>query len=359
MHAYEWSKKWLAALFLVGTMVTSLVGCGGNDNNYVITNLSSDGGVAASHTDSNLKNGWGIAFNPTGYAWIADNGTSKATIYDGSGVLQQPVVSIPDGIAGPANPTGIVFNGGSNFLISQNGQTATSLFIFSGEAGTISAWSPTVNFTTAITLFDGGSTGNVYKGLALANFNNAAYLYATDFHNRNIDVFDSNFNRVVLAGTFTDSSMPDGYSPFGIQAINNQIYVTYALRDSAAHDNINGAGFGFINVFDTGGNFIRRLVSNGPLNAPWGMALAPANFGEFSNALLVGNFGDGKINVFDPTTGNVRGTLIASDGRPLVIDGLWGLAFGNDLFGFSSGSLYFAAGPSNETNGLFGKIDLK
>lgn len=325
---------------------------------YATTALVSDDGTAA-NTDANLKNGWGIAFNPAGFVWVADNGTSKSTLYDGNGVPQSLVVSIPAGQAGAAAPTGIVFNSSQDFAVTQNGVSGASTFIFVGEAGTVSGWSPAVNMNSAVSVFDGGSAGNIYKGVALASSSGANHLYATDFHNGKVDVFDGSFTRVSLAGSFTDPSLPSGYAPYGIQAIGSNIYVSFAKQDTQAEDEVMGAGLGVVDVFDTGGNFIKQLVNGGTLNAPWGMAMAPANFGAFSNDLLVANFGDGKINAFDPDTGAYAGTLSTSDGNPIVIDGLWGIAFGNGINSQPTNTLFYAAGPAAESHGLYGRIDVQ
>ena len=309
--------------------------------------------------DTNLVNAWGLAFNPAGFVWVADNGTSKSTLYDGNGVPQSLVVTLADGQAGPAKPTGIVFNGTQDFKVSAAGLTGASPFIFAGEAGTISGWSPGVDLTHALTIVDNGASGAVYKGLANASFGGANYIYAADFHNNRVDVFDASFNKASLPGSFTDPSIPAGYAPFGIQAIGDKIYVTYAKQDGDAHDDVAGAGLGLVNVFDSGGNLIKQLVTGGALNAPWGVALAPADFGTFSGALLVANFGDGKINVFDPVNGSLLGTLGSADGLPIVIDGLWGIAFGNGINGQPTNTLFFTAGPDDEAHGAYGRIDVK
>ena len=288
--------------------LTSLVACGGssgsiNSQSFTSTVLVSDGAVSAPHTDPNLKNAWGIAFNPKGFVWVADNGTSVATLYDGNGVPQSLIVSIPNGTSGPANPTGIVFNGTTDFTVSQGGKSGVGAFIFSGEGGTITAWAPAVAPTNAIVMFDDGSGGAVYKGLALASNGTANFLYATDFHNNKIDVFDKNFAKVAMPGKFQDATLPAGFAPFGIQAIGAKLFVTYAKQDAAAHDNVDGSGLGFVDVFDTAGNLLQHFASAGPLNAPWGVAQAPGNFGRFSGDILIGNFGDGTINAFDPASG--------------------------------------------------------
>ncbi|NKJ47286.1 TIGR03118 family protein [Burkholderia sp. SG-MS1] len=347
-----------------GAALTSLVACGGSSDSlstqsFVSTMLVSDGSVAAAHTDSNLKNAWGVAFNPKGFVWVADNATSLATLYDGNGVPQSLVVSIPDGTAGPASPTGIVFNGTSDFSVTQGGKTGVGAFIFAGEGGTITAWAPAVAPTIAFVMFDGGSAGAVYKGLALANNGGANFLYATDFHNNRIDVFDRSFAKVAMPGKFEDSTLPAGFAPFGIQAIGTKLFVTYAKQDAAAHDNVDGAGLGFVDVFDTAGNLMQRFASAGPLNAPWGVTQAPANFGRFSGDVLIGNFGDGTINAFDPASGQLRGPVNLPNGSAFSQSGLWGIAFGNGLDNQPVNTLFFAAGPNDETNGVYGRIDVK
>ncbi|HZZ11750.1 MAG TPA: TIGR03118 family protein [Paraburkholderia sp.] len=346
-----------------GVALASLFACGGsisnNEPSFNATTLVSDGAVDAPHTDVNLKNAWGVAFNPKGFVWVVDNATSVATLYDGNGVPQSLIVSIPDGKNGAASPTGIVFNGTMDFTVSQGGRTGVGAFIFSGEGGTITAWSPTVSATAAIVMFDDGNGGAVYKGLALANNGGANFLYATDFHNNKIDVFDRNFAKVALTGKFQDPALPPGFAPFGIQAIGARLFVTYAMQDSAAHDNLDGAGLGFVDVFDTAGNLLQRFASAGPLNAPWGIAQAPGDFGAFNGDVLVGNFGDGTINAFDAVSGKLVGTVNQSGGTAFMQKGLWGIAFGNGLNNQPVNTLFFAAGPNHEANGVYGRLDVK
>jgi len=268
------------------------------------------------------------------------------------------VVSIPPGIAGAASPTGIVHNSTVEFAVNQGGTRAASVFIFAGEAGTLSGWSPGVDATNAIKMFDGAADGAVYKGLALASNNGANFLYATDFHNARVDVFNATFTKVDVAGGFIDPTLPVGFAPFGIQAIGGKLVVTFAKQDPSAHDHVAGAGLGIVDVFDPAGRFVKRLVdAGGALNAPWGIAPAPADFGPFSNALLVGNFGDGKINAFDATTGAKLGTLNDAAGTPIAIDGLWGIAFGNGVNNQPTNTLFFAGGPFGESHGVYGRID--
>jgi uncharacterized protein (TIGR03118 family) len=326
---------------------------------YTIHNLVSDGSVAADHVDPDLINPWGIAFNPNAVVWIADNGTGLATLYDGAGVKQSLVVTIPAPPGGGvhSSPTGIVFSGGSDFVVTSGSASGPSRFIFATEDGTIAGWAPTVNPTEAITTVNRSSAHAIYKGLALAGNNSDHLLYATDFHNGRIDVFDSSFHPKTLPGSFADPNLPAGYAPFGIQNILGNLYVTYAKQDADKEDDVHGAGLGFVNLFDANGRLIRRFTSRAVLNAPWGVALAPANFGRFRNTVLVGNFGDGRINAYDLRTSVFIGQLPGSNNRPLTIDGLWGLAFGNGVLGQPTNALFFTAGPDDESHGLYGRID--
>jgi uncharacterized protein (TIGR03118 family) len=325
-------------------------------------NLASDGFVPADNNDPNLVNGWGVAFNPFGPVWVAANGTGMSTLYDGTGKPQTLVVKIPASANNPGDgaPTGIVFNGSTGFVVSQGGASAPSRFLFATEDGVIAGWAPTVDATNAIRVIDNFSaTGAVYKGLALSAGGNGSLLYAADFHNNRIDVFDSSFKPVTLAaGAFTDPAIPAGFAPFNVQAINGDIYVAYAKQDADRRDEVAGSGLGYVDVFDPNGVLIARVASQGALNAPWGMVLAPAGFGKFSNHLLIGNFGDGTINAYDPVSGKFAGTLAGSDQQPIRIDGLWGLAFGNGFAGQPVNALFFAAGPDDEKHGLYGRIDV-
>jgi len=324
---------------------------------YSVHNLVSDGGVPADHTDSDLVNAWGIAFNPTAVVWVANNGTGTSTLYNGAGVKQSLIVTIPP--AGSAAPTGIVFSGGNDFMITGPAGTGASRFIFVTEGGTVAAWAPGVDpANNAVeTVHKADTGGAIFKGLALAGNGTAHFLYAADFHNNRIQVFDATFKPATLAGSFTDPRLPRHYAPFNIQNVLGNLYVTYARQDNDAEDEIAGPGLGFVSVFDANGNFIRRFASRGTLNAPWGIALAPADFGRFSNTLLVGNFGDGRISAFDLDSGEFRGLLRTAEHRPVTIEGLWGLAFGNGVLGQPTNTLFFTAGPGDEEHGLYGRID--
>ena len=338
----------------------TLAACGGGGDTHppaptitsAFTTQAIVADAGAAHTDANLVNAWGIAFNPTGFVWVANNGTSTSTLYDGDGVPQTLVVAVP------GNPTGIVFNGSTDFKVTANGITGASPFIFVGESGTVSGWSPAVDRTHAITAADTGGTA-LYKGLAIGAYAGANYVYAADFRNNRIDVYDAAFKKAALPGTFTDPNLPAGYAPFGIQANGDRIYVAYAQRAASGNDEVKGAGLGVVDVYDTAGNLVRRVTAGGALNAPWGLAVAPANFGDFSNALLVANFGDGRINAYNPATGTFIGTLAKSDKTPIVIDGLWGIAFGNGVNKQPTNTLFYTAGPGDEAHGAYGRIDLQ
>jgi uncharacterized protein (TIGR03118 family) len=330
---------------------TAFGGAGGG--NYVANALVSDtAATLALHHDANLVNAWGLAFNPQGFSWIANAGTATSTLYDGNGVAQSLVVTLAQG-----NPSGIVFNGSSDFAISANGLSGAAPFIFATLQGQISAWSPTVDGTHALTVVDDSAAGAVFTGLAIDTGAGGDMIYAADFTHASVDVFSGSFAPVTTAGGFVDSTLPAGYAPFGIQQIGGRIYVAYAQPDPATHEKV-GAGLGLVDVFDKQGNLLSHLIpAGGALNAPWGIALAPASFGKYASMLLVGNFGDGRINVYDPATGAMQGTLGNNDGTPIVVPGLWALQFGNDLNGQPSDTLFYTAGPASEAHGLYGRID--
>src|SRR5213594_1858065 len=277
-----------------------------------------------------------------------------------------PLKTTPVGAPGtltvsvPGAPTGVVFNGGTGFAVSNGTATAPARFIFATEEGTILGWSPAVALTQAVVAVDNSAGGAVYKGLAIASTAAGDRLYAANFHAGTVDVFDAGFHPVL--GGFTDADLPPGYAPFGIRHLGGTIYVTYALQDADKHDDVAGVGHGFVDAFDTEGNLLRRVASTGRLNSPWGLAVAPSDFGTFSGNLLVGNFGDGHINAFDPGhfrgdgALRPRGQLHAADGRPIAIDGLWAIAFGNGAAAGPTNALFFTAGPIHEEHGLFGKL---
>ena len=345
--------------FAVATaaFVFSSIGCGGSSGKssgsvsalkVAQTNLVADTSGAAGITDPNLVNPWGISFSPTGAFWISDNTTGLSTLYGSDGSIVPLVVKIPAAGGGTGGPvTGQVYNATSSFAIP--GSTAAE-FIFDSEDGVITAWNSTSG-SSATTVADRSATGAVYKGLAMGMNGGANFLYATNFNSGQVDVFDSNF---ALSKSFGDSSIPSGFAPFGITNINGLLYVTFAKQDSAKHDDVAGAGNGYVDVFNLDGTLKQRLISNGVLNSPWGVAVAPASFGSISGDLLVGNFGDGKVNVFNLSTGSLVGPLTNSSGTPIVIPGLWALTLGNGGQAGSTSNLYFTAGPGNESHGLFG-----
>jgi uncharacterized protein (TIGR03118 family) len=321
------------------------------------TNLVSDVPGRAQTTDPHLVNAWGITASPTSPFWVADNGTGVSTLYNGAGQPLSLVVTIPPPAGGtpPSAPTGVVFNGTADFVVSSGTGSGPARFIFATEDGTIAGWNPAADGTNAITKVDNSAAEAIYKGLALGSTATARFLYATNFHAGTVDVFDKNYAPVTLAsGAFTDPSLPAGFAPFGIANIDGQLFVTYAKQDADREDDVAGKGNGFVDVFDTSGTLLRRFASGKPLNSPWGLAVAPASWGRAAGNLLVGNFGDGTINVFDFATGDSRGRLKGDHG-PVRIDGLWGLRFGTASTGGPS-TLFFTAGPDDEQHGLFGSL---
>jgi uncharacterized protein (TIGR03118 family) len=344
----------LGALLLLGVALTVGASSARSDvpGTYTVLNLNSDVPGLATHTDPDLQNGWGITEPTSGPWWVADNGTGKSTLYNADGTKRSLVVSIVNGA-----PTGTVFNGGPGFVVSANGKSGPALFIFASESGTISGWNPTVDATNSVV---GVTTpGAVYKGLALTSRNGQQQLYATDFVGGKVDVFNSTFGAGTATGGFVDPKLPSGYAPFGIAAVNGKLVLSFAKQEPGSEDELHHQGFGVVDEFDTDGNLITRIATHGQLNAPWGIALAPAGFGPFSGDLLIGNFGDGQINAFaeQPDGSWERaGGLRDASGRTLTIDGLWGIGFGNNGAAGPSTTLYFAAGPNDEQDGLFGSI---
>jgi uncharacterized protein (TIGR03118 family) len=310
---------------------------------FVQTNLVSDIPGLAVTTDPSLVNPWGLAFSATSPFWIADNGTGLSTLYNGAGTKIALTVTVPPG---SSSPTGLVFNGGASF--------AGSRFIFSTEQGTIAAWT---SGTAAVQTVDNSAGGAVYKGLAIGNNGSGDFLYATNFSQGRIDVFNSIF--APAAGfSFTDPNVPTGFAPFGIENIAGTLYVTYAQHTSPGSKDDSGVG-GFVDAFDLNGNFIRRVTSTG-LNSPWGLALAPSSFDQFAGDLLVGNFGDGSIDAVNPLTGAILGKLRDPNGNVIVNEGLWALKFGNNGQAGNSNTLYLTAGIAGggnvEDHGLFAAI---
>lgn len=316
--------------------------------NFGVTNLVSDQPGVAQVTDPNLVNAWGISASSTSPFWVSDNGTGVSTLYrvfGGTVTKLGLTVSIP----GNGSVTGQMFNAGAS-----SGAFNGDNFVFVSEDGTISGWRGALG-TAAETLMPANSA-NEYKGLAYGSTGGSSYAYAANFKAGTIDVVKGDAAALPLTGSFLDPNLPAGYAPFNIQNINGTLYVAFALQDGAKSDEVAGPGNGFVSTFDLNGNFMGRLASAGPLNAPWGLAIAPPTFAGAAGNLLVGNFGDGLINRFDPTTGAFLGSLLDAAGNPISIDGLWGLQFGNGGSGGATNTLYFTAGPGDESHGLFGSV---
>jgi uncharacterized protein (TIGR03118 family) len=341
---------WLGCVIVAVLVVSAPASTGAGEGGYVQENLVSDQPGVAQLTDPKLVNAWGMSRGPNTPVWVSDNGTDVTTLYNGAvpGSPESPVakvltVSIPGGA-----PTGQVFNDTGAFLLP--GTTTPARFIFIGEDGDLSAWAGGPSATAV-----GHTDGAVYKGLALAHGPSGPMLLAANFRDNRIDVFDGTFTPVPAAGMFNDPTLPAGYAPFNVAEIGGQIFVSYALQDAAREDDVAGPAHGFVDVYTTSGAWVKRFAGHGVLNSPWGMTIAPANFGQFSGDLLIGNFGDGRIHAFDPSTGEVLGTLRGTSGRPLAIDGLWALMVGDAAAGGPS-SVWFSAGPDAEAHGLLGVL---
>jgi uncharacterized protein (TIGR03118 family) len=338
----------VGALLVLASLPTGATAA--SDNVYSVTKLVSDVSGQAANTDSNLVNAWGLTSTAGSPWWVSDNQTNFSTVYLANGTTARTPVTVSSA------PTGAVSNSSANFVISNGTDSAPATFIFSTENGQILAWAgATVSDDTAAQ--EVATPDAVYKGLAIAGDR----LYATDFHHGRVDVFDGSFQPVNTPGAFVDPGIPAGYAPFGIQNVNGTIVVTYAKQDADQHDDVAGQGHGFVDMFSTTGTFLRRVATHGQLNSPWGIAMAPANFGRFSNDLLIGNFGDGQISAFEPQVDGsfeLVGQLRTSDHKVLTIDGLWALQFGKGVLAKNgpTTTLFFTAGPDGESHGLFGTI---
>jgi uncharacterized protein (TIGR03118 family) len=353
-----------AALCVLAASLSYNAVASGQDTSrqYTETKLVSNiAGEAAVH-DPNLVNAWGLARSSGSPWWVADNGTGLSTLYDGAGAIQKLVVTVPP--KSPAStPTGVVFNGDPTAFLLAPGKPA--IFIFVTEDGTISGWNPGVNPTVAkLVVSEKGES--VYKGVTIATATfrgkKGSYLYVADFRQRRVQIYDSTFHHVAILNFKTTDPAEDdgdgriGFAPFNVQNIGGEIYVAYAMQDAARHDEVAGAGLGSVRVFTPGGKWLRDLQHGNFLNAPWGMVLAPSDFGAFTHNILVGQFGSGQIAAFDVVTGGFRGFLQDKTGKPLTIDGLWALSPGNDKTAGLATTLYFSAGPNEEKDGLFGSL---
>ena len=332
---------------------TNLVVTPITNTTFVQTNLVADlASYGAVTIDPNLVNPWGLAFGPDGALWVANNGSGTTTFYSQAGAKLQPTVRVPSAVAGePGAPTGAIYNAAADFVVpgTSGGTTlGAAQLILAGEDGTISAWNSAAG-SSAVLVADRSGEGAVYKGIAAGLNGDAMFLYLTNFKQNRIDVFDASFSFV---SSFTDATIPAGYAPFGIQRVDNKLYVTYAKQKGPDNeDDDPGVGNGFVDVFTTAGKLIRRFASRGTLNSPWGIAVAPAGFGKFAGDILIGNFGDGLIGAYDPNSGTLVEMLRAPGGAPIAIAGLWGIAFAP-----SSAALFFSSGPSDESHGLVGTL---
>jgi uncharacterized protein (TIGR03118 family) len=373
------ARRWRAAVavtagamtVLGGPAVASGTSPGEHASAFRQVNLVSDVPGAAALTDPDLVNAWGLSASPGtdqtpgSPLWVSDNGADRTTLYTGATPTTVNKAALVVNVSSGA-PTGQVFDSDTDpnaFVVRDGaGHAARAVFLFDSENGGIDGWNPGVGATAAgpstvtETMVRNGANA-VYKGLAIAQASDGhTYLYAANFRSGRVEAYDDTLTPVELpGGLFVDPRMPAGYAPFNVQALGGQLYVSYAKQDATLHDDVAGPGHGFVDVFTTDGALVRRLVTRGALDSPWGLALAPAGFGRFGGMLLVGNFGNGRINVYDPNTGAHLGQLRGTDGRPIVIDGLWGLRFGNGNAA-RTGELLFSAGPDGESHGLLGKI---
>jgi uncharacterized protein (TIGR03118 family) len=345
-----------AALLAVGAAPAAPPG-----GSYTVTPLVSNGGVPAPLTDQHLVNAWGLVAGPTTPWWVSDNGTDLSTLYNTATGTSATKVGLE--VSVPGAPTGAVWNGSSSFVVHSGAASGAALYLFDTEGGQDigrnAAVPPPPPSHAAQLGADRSNVGAVYKGLAIAPTSDGPHLYATDFHNGRVDVFNGTFGLVTRPGAFVDPSLPSDYAPFGIETIGTRIFVTYAKQEAGSDDELHGQGLGFVDVFDVDGNLLGRVAQHGQLNAPWGLAWAPASFGRFGGDLLVGNFGDGQINAYEELANGQfehRGTLRDAEGAKLAIDGLWALQFGNDHAAGPSTTLFFTAGPNDEDDGLFGSI---
>jgi len=331
-------------------------------NQYLVTNLTTNLTTAAPNTDKNLVNPWGLSRSSGSPWWVSDNGTGLSTLYTGTGAVEPLVVKIPPAQPKPGvlgSPTGTIFNGTMEFPVA-NGMPA--FFLFATEDGTISGWNPAVNLGNAIIIVDESKQGASFKGLTAAmahlpNHQNQTLLYAADFSRAKVEVFDGAFKHVrsVEERINGDEDMPHGYAPFNVQNLGNNIYITYAKLGSGSNEQ-DGAGLGKVRIYTPDGHLLLSLEHGSWFNAPWGVAIAPSDFGPYSHSILVGNFGSGWVASFDPVTGRFQDFLRDASGSVITIPGLWGISPGNDANAGNATTLYFAAGGAHETTGVLGKL---
>src|SRR5262245_25403671 len=318
----RWVPKERIATSVLAGILAVLPVAKGDPTAYLATDLVSDQPGVAPILDPHLVNAWGISLSSTSPFWVSSEGGGVSNLYAGD--VMTPLMKVPLEVSIPGgHPTGQVFNGTPDFVVSDGNFSGPAIFIFASLTGEVRGWNPNVPPSSTVAQLGYASPGSVYTGITLANNGTANFLYLADFQNGKIDVLDHAFSLVHLAGSFTDPGLPAHYAPFNVAAINGRIYVAYAKRDANGEEVI-GAHLGFVSVFETNGNFERRLASRGALNAPWATVFAPTASGDFSGDLLIGNFGDGRINAFDPTTGAYLEALTQSPDHPLEIDGLWG-----------------------------------
>jgi uncharacterized protein (TIGR03118 family) len=330
---------------------------------YQQTNLVSNVSGRATVTDPNLQNAWGLVHGPGTPWWVSNNAGGTATLYNGAGAIVPLVVTIPNSPSQSAagSPTGVMFNGSpTDFLVAPK---APGIFLFVTEDGTVQAWNPGINLNKATIEVDNSqvpnaANGAVYKGATIAEIDGQKFVLAANFRSGHVDIFNTNFKQVRISeNAFEDEDLVQrGFAPFNVQGVGPNIYVTFAKQDAARHDPVGGAGLGFVDVFSPHGRLLQRLEHGPWFNAPWGVVLTPADFGEFSHTLLIGNFRGGTIAAFNPLTGKFLGNVLNPDGSTLNIDGLWALGFGNGGNSGPGNTLFFTAGPDHETNGLFGTL---
>jgi uncharacterized protein (TIGR03118 family) len=360
MTLIHFSNRFLRSCALVG----SLAGCLSAANSFLVHNLVSDQAGVADHTDKNLINPWGNAFSATSPFWVGDNGTGLSTLYDGTGTPNATTIVAVPAAAGATTPgpvTGVIQNSVTTAFLVATGKQ--SQFAFCSEDGMISGWNSTVDATHAKVILDNSKNKAVYKGCAAATpTGGTPQMYVANFNSGKVEVYDQTMTPITTA-TFANTAIPAGFAPFNVEIIAGKVYVAYAKQDAAKDDDQAGLGNGQVSVFDTTGTLVKALIPQSAtslLNSPWGLTTVPAGgWGTLpAGTLLVGNFGDGAIHAYDPTSGALVGTIVNSGGTPLLLDGLWSLTWGPNApeAGTTPDQLYFTSGPNKEANGLYGYL---